>query len=113
MEYFIDAFKNFSDFSGRARRKQYWMFFLIYSIIYVGLVLIDTFLNTVWLTTIFTIILIIPSLSITARRLHDTGRTGWWQLIYFIPAIGIIVMLIFLCQDSHEENAYGISPKFA
>jgi uncharacterized membrane protein YhaH (DUF805 family) len=113
MEYFIDAFKKYADFSGRSSRKEYWMFVLIYLIIYIALAVIDAVLSGFWLTTIFSLILLIPSISITTRRLHDTGRTGWWQLIYFIPLIGLIVMLVFLCQDSHEENEYGISPKFA
>lgn len=113
MEYFIDAFKNYADFSGRSRRKEYWMFVLIYSIIYIALAVIDDVLNTVWLATIFILIVIIPSISITTRRLHDTGRTGWWQLIYLVPLIGLIIMTVFLCQDSHDENEYGISPKFA
>jgi uncharacterized membrane protein YhaH (DUF805 family) len=111
MEYFTDAFRKYADFSGRAHRKQYWMFVLIYSIIYIVLALIDGALNTLWLTSIFSLVIFIPSISIGARRLHDTGRTGWWQLIYLIPLIGIIVMLIFLSQDSHDENKYGISPK--
>ena len=55
--------------------------------------------------------LLIPSISIGARRLHDTGRSGWWQLIYFVPLIGLIVMIVFLVQDSHDDNNYGINPK--
>lgn len=113
MNYFIDAFKKYTDFNSRSRRKEYWMFVLIYSIIIIGLSLIDAFVGTIWLSTIFSLVLIIPSISITTRRLHDTGRSGWWQLIYLIPLIGFIVMLVFLCQNSHEENRYGISPKFA
>lgn len=113
MGYFIDAFKKYADFTGRARRKQYWMFVLTYTVIMIALSFIDALFGTVWLSPLFSLILIIPSLSISARRLHDTGRSGWWQLIYFIPLIGLIVMLVFLCQDSREENAYGVSPKFA
>ena len=113
MEYFTDALKKYADFTGRASRKQYWMFALIYIIIYIALGLVDAFLGSVWLASIFSLILIVPSISITTRRLHDTSRSGWWQLIYLIPLIGLIVMLVFLCQDSHEDNEYGISPKFA
>lgn len=111
MEYFIDAFRKISDFSGRTNRKEYWMFVLIYFIFYVGVVVVDALLNTVLLAAIFTLVMIVPSISITTRRLHDTGRCGWWQLIYFVPLVGLIVMLIFLCQDSEEDNQYGISPK--
>jgi uncharacterized membrane protein YhaH (DUF805 family) len=111
MEYFIDAFRKYADFSGRAHRKQYWMFVLIYSLVYIVLALIDAALGSLWLTSIFSLVIFVPSMSIGARRLHDTGRTGWWQLIYIIPLIGLIVMLVFLSQESHSENEYGLCPK--
>jgi uncharacterized membrane protein YhaH (DUF805 family) len=60
---------------------------------------------------IISLLLLIPSISIGARRLHDTGRTGWWQLIYLVPLIGLIVMIVFLVQDSHDDNEYGPNPK--
>lgn len=111
MDYFIEALKKYADFTGRARRKEYWMFVLFYLILYFACALVDMFLNTFLLAGIFSLVLFIPSISIGTRRLHDTGRSGWWQLIYLIPLIGLIVMLVFLCQDSHEENAYGANPK--
>ena len=58
------------------------------------------------LLTLFSIFIFIPSIAVTTRRLHDTGRTGWWQLIYIVPLIGLIVMLIFLVQASQEDNQY-------
>ncbi len=113
MEHFLDAFKKYADFSGRATRKQYWMFVLFYMIIYIALGVIDVLLQTFVLGLIFSLALFIPSISIAARRLHDTGRTGWWQLIYLVPLIGLIVMIVFLVQDSHDENQYGPNPKQA
>lgn len=113
MEHFINAFTNYANFSGRARRKEYWMFYLIYIVIYIGLSVVDGFLGTIWLTTIFSLVMLVPGLSYAARRLHDTGRSGWWQLIILVPLIGLIVLIVFLAQDSHPENEYGISPKFA
>ncbi len=111
MEYFIDAFRKYADFSGRASRQQYWMFILIFMIIYFVLAVVDALLGMFVLAAIFNLVLLIPSLSIAARRLHDTGRTGWWQLIIFLPLIGIIVLLVFLVQDSHADNDYGPNPK--
>lgn len=111
MDYFVDAFKKFADFSGRATRTQYWMFILIFTVIYFVLALIDIYVGTMVLASIFNLVLLIPSISIAARRLHDTGRTGWWQLIIFLPLIGIIVLLVFLIQDSHRDNEYGANPK--
>ena len=113
MEYFLGAFKKFADFSGRARRKEYWMFILFYIIIYIVLAVIDATLQSMILSSIFTLVLLIPSISIAARRLHDTGRSGWWQLIVLVPFIGFIVLIVFLVQDSHDENAYGPNPKLS
>lgn len=107
MEYFLDAFNKYADFTGRATRKEYWMFILFYIIGYVVLSVIGGILGTIALSLIFSLVLLVPSISIAARRLHDTGRTGWWQLISLIPLIGIIVMIVFLVQDSQEDNEYG------
>ena len=111
MDYFIEGLKKFADFSGRARRKQYWMFGLIYLLLYFAVAAIDYVLGTQLFALIFSLALLIPSISIATRRLHDTGRSGWWQLIVLIPIIGIIVLLIFLVQDSHADNEYGPNPK--
>ena len=111
MNYFIEGLKKFADFSGRATRTQYWMFVLVYMIIYVVLSVIDYQLGTVILAAVFSLALLIPSISIATRRLHDTGRTGWWQLIALIPLLGLIVLIFFLVQDSQDDNEYGPSPK--
>ena len=113
MEYFIDALKKYADFTGRARRKEYWMFILFYLIFYIALTVIDAAIGSYALAALFSLALLLPTISIAARRLHDTGRSGWWQLISLIPILGGIVLLVFLVQDSHEENEYGESPKLA
>jgi len=111
MEYFTDALKKYADFTGRARRKEYWMFVLIYTLIMIGLAILETIIGFGFISTLFSLALLVPSISISARRLHDTGRTGWWQLISLIPLIGIIVLIVFLAQDSHDANTYGPNPK--
>ncbi len=111
MEYFMDAIKRYAEFSGRARRKQYWMFILFYFIFSIVVSIVDSILGTAFLGMIFGLAMLVPSLAIGARRLHDTGRTGWWQLIYLVPLIGLIVMIVFLVQDSHPDNEYGPNPK--
>ncbi|KGJ93032.1 DUF805 domain-containing protein [Colwellia psychrerythraea] len=107
MDYFIGALKKYADFTGRARRKEYWMFILIY-------IIINVVLGILGLEVISALVglgLLIPSISIAARRLHDTGRSGWWQLIVLVPVIGIIVLIVFLAQDGHDTNDYGVNPK--
>ena len=113
MEYFVRALKKYAEFSGRATRTEYWMYALFYIIFYIVASLIDELLDTYFITSILSLALVIPSISVAARRLHDTGRTGWWQLISLIPLIGIIVLIVFLVQDSHEDNEYGPNPKAA
>ena len=107
MEYFLDAFKQYATFTGRATPRQYWMFVLFYVIAIILLTVIDVVVGTMVLSGLFSLAAMIPSLSIAARRLHDTGRSGWWQLVLFVPLIGLIVMLVFLVQDSHDDNQYG------
>ncbi len=120
MNYFLDGIKNYATFSGRATRQQYWMFYLFYIIFYILLSVLDGVIGTYsestgtgLLSTIFSLGLLIPSIAILARRLHDIGRTGWWILLIFIPLIGAIVLLIFTLLDSEKgENKYGESLKY-
>jgi uncharacterized membrane protein YhaH (DUF805 family) len=107
MEYFTGALKKYADFTGRSRRKDYWMFVLIYSVINIVLAVLGLDIISI----VFGLALFIPSISIAARRLHDTGRSGWWQLILFVPIIGFIILIVFLVQDSHDANDYGVNPK--
>ena len=111
MEYFIDALKKYANFTGRAQRKEYWMFILFYFIFYVVLSVIGNVIGTLVLSLIYSFALFIPGLSIAARRLHDTGKSGWWQLIILIPIFGLIVLIVFFVQDSHPDNEYGANPK--
>lgn len=113
MEYFTGAFKKYAEFSGRSTRNDYWMYILFYMIIYVVLAVIDGAIGFYLLTSIFSIVCLVPTISVGARRLHDTSRSGWWQLIGFIPLIGAIVLIVFFAQDSHEDNEYGPNPKAA
>ena len=111
MNYFTDALKRYADFTGRARRKEYWMFILFYVIFYIAAAVVDVVLGTAFITAIFALALFVPSIAIAARRLHDTNRSGWWQLIALIPLIGGIVLLVFLIMDSTEDNLHGPNPK--
>ena len=111
MKEFMEAFQLYATFSGRAQRKQYWMFYLTYVLISIALMIIDGLLSIGILSLIFALAAIIPSFAIGARRLHDTGRSGWLQLLLIIPLIGPIILLVFFCQDSVEDNEYGPNPK--
>lgn len=110
MNYLLEPFKRYADFSGRATRKEYWMFTLFFFVIAIALVSIGQKDNPV-LLGVFYLGSFIPYMALTTRRLHDIGRSGWWQLIGLVPLIGWIVMLVFLVMDSVDENKHGPNPK--
>lgn len=120
MNSFIKVLRESFNFSGRSRRKEYWMFILITFIISILLTITEMALGLEIneeigiLTALFSLILLIPSLSVTVRRLHDTGKSGWWILLSLIPIIGGIIILIFTLLDSQPgSNKYGPNPKQA
>lgn len=111
MEYFVKALKKYAEFNGRDRRKEYWMFVLFYIIFMFTFILIDVFVGTKYLSQLFGLVMFIPLMSAATRRLHDTTRSGWWQLIALIPFVGVFILFYFLAQNSHFANDYGQSPK--
>jgi len=118
MNWYLSAVKKYAVFSGRARRKEYWYFMLFYVIGAVILGFIDGLLGTFdvdsgmgIISSIYVLGMIIPSIAVGVRRLHDTDRKGWWLLLYFVPFIGPIVLIIFFAQQSYlGENKYGPNP---
>ena len=114
MNWYREVLKKYAVFSGRARRTEYWMFCLFNVIITFVLGTIEGFFKGPGvLGGLYSLAMLIPGISVGARRLHDTGRSGWWQLIALIPVIGTIVLIVFLAQDSQPENQYGPNPKSA
>lgn len=113
MEWYLAVLKNYAGFSGRARRKEYWMFLLFNMIIALVLGFIEGLFGSPGiLGSIYSLAVLVPSIAVSMRRLHDTGRSGWWMLIGFVPLIGAAVLLIFFVQDSMQgSNQYGPSPK--
>jgi len=105
--------KKYKEFSGRARRKEYWMFLLFNVIILAVLRVVDGLLDTAGaIRTIYALVIFIPGLAVALRRLHDTGRSGWWLLIGLIPLIGWVVLLLFFVQEGRPgQNQYGVNPK--
>ncbi len=99
------------DFSGRVRRETYWMFALFSFVISIVLAIIDTTTGIGFLGFIYSIAVFLPSVGLAVRRLHDTGKSGWWLLISLLPLIGLIVLIVFMASDSHDENSYGPNPK--
>ncbi|MEQ8435002.1 MAG: DUF805 domain-containing protein [Oceanicaulis sp.] len=116
---FVDAIKsvysNYVNFQGRARRSEYWWFYLFYVLVVIALSIVSAAVNESLgslLTGIFVLGTFIPLLAAGVRRLHDTGRSGWWILIALVPLVGVIVLIIFFVGDSEAgPNKYGPNPK--
>ena len=113
MNWFIDCItKNYANFSGRARRKEYWMFNLFNIIACFVVMLLDSFLelNNI-LILIYVLAILLPSYAVTVRRLHDTGKSGWWLLLMFVPFGNIILLIFCLIDSTPGPNQYGENPK--
>ena len=110
MKWYLEVLKKYAVFNGRARRTEYWMFFLFNLIISIVLGIVGVSV----IGTLYTLAVIIPSMAVSVRRLHDTERSGAWLPIAFVPLIGTIVLLVFMVQDSKPgQNQYGANPKEA
>ena len=120
------VFRNYANFSGRARRSEYWWWFAVQILFYVvAAVLIvsvappgspGTFGRTIAsvglvVVALFTVLAIIPDIAVTTRRLHDIGRSGWWQLIALIPLGGIVLLIFTLMDTQPSPNRWGPPPK--
>ncbi|HEY6951575.1 MAG TPA: DUF805 domain-containing protein, partial [Bacteroidota bacterium] len=116
MEWYLKVVKeNYANFKGRARRKEYWMFFLLNLIVVMALAVVDFVIGSFpVIYMLYLLAVLVPSIAVFVRRMHDVGKSGWWWLIGLIPVIGSIWLLVLLCTDGDAgQNAYGPSPKAA
>ncbi|SFS81705.1 DUF805 domain-containing protein [Lutibacter maritimus] len=119
MNWYLKVLKQYADFNGRARRTEYWMFVLFNMIFAIIAMVLDNVLGIAIgeigygpLYGIYTIAMIIPSLAVGVRRLHDVGKSGWMMLIALIPIIGAIWLFVLMVTDGNSsENQYGLNPK--
>tara|TARA_B100001248_G_scaffold261306_1_gene252061 strand:+ start:347 stop:724 length:378 start_codon:yes stop_codon:yes gene_type:complete len=124
MEWYLKVMRdNYANFSGRARRKEYWMFVLVQTIVMIGLMILDSVLGLDfelqgislgygYLYLIGLIVHFIPSLAVLVRRLHDVGKSGWFYFIFLIPIIGVLWLLVLYCTEGQkQDNKWGPDPK--
>lgn len=128
MKYYVNVLKNYATFSGRARRSEYWFFVLFNLIFSIVAIILDNLLGTTFNITsidgqqipifygyiylIYALFVFLPSLAVLVRRLHDTGKSGWFIFISLIPIVGAIWLLVLTFMDSvYGANKYGPNPK--
>lgn len=119
MKWYLGVLKKYAVFSGRARRKEYWMFFLFNWIFSIAAVLLDNLIGTAnsdtgygVISIIYSLAVLLPSLAVGIRRLHDLGKSGWWIFIALIPLVGAIwLIVLFATAGQPVENQYGPDPK--
>jgi len=125
MKYFIRAITTkYTAFYGRARRKEFWFFVIFSAMIFAAIWAVSLFIEMTFpkgmvdahflagvISKVIFLLLLIPLLATTARRLHDIGRSGWFQILAFVPIIGWLILLVWLCKDSEwTDNRYGLNP---
>ncbi|MEW1696400.1 DUF805 domain-containing protein [Streptomyces sp. NPDC093249] len=114
MNWYLAVFKKYAVFNGRARRQEFWMFELFNVIASIVLGIIGSATDITVLGLIYALAVIVPTLAVTVRRLHDTNRSGWWVLIGLVPVVGFVVLVVFACiEGDQHENEHGPNPKLA
>lgn len=118
MNWYLTVLKKYVDFSGRARRKEYWFFILFHFLIIIALSIIENILGLAAegagygiITGLYMLAVLLPSIAVVVRRLHDTDRSGFWFFIVFIPLIGGLILLIFMIlPGTSGDNRFGPDP---
>ncbi len=119
MNWYIGTFRKAFDFGGRARRKEYWVNYLITILVFAVLIVTERMLGMPTIgelygpfSVCYALVALIPLLAVSFRRIHDTGRSAWWFLIGIIPVLGSIAVLVLLALDGEPgTNKYGRNPK--
>jgi uncharacterized membrane protein YhaH (DUF805 family) len=115
MNSYMAALRRYAEFSGRSRRSEFWIFALVNFLVSLALGLIEAVVGLPpSLSVIYALFVLIPWIAVTVRRLHDTDRSGWWILVWFVPVIGFFVMLLFMILEGTKgPNRFGPDPKAA
>ena len=118
MHWYLKVLEQYADFNGRARRKEYWMFTLFHIIFAIIAAILDSLISlpigdsiNSLITGLYLVAILIPSLAVSVRRLHDIGISGWMILVALIPIAGIGLLVLFVLDSDPGENQYGANPK--
>jgi uncharacterized membrane protein YhaH (DUF805 family) len=112
MNWYIEAWKRYAQFSGRSSREAFWMFFLVNGLLTLLFVALEISLQMTWkIEAIYSLLIFLPMLSLTVRRLHDSNRSAWWLLVVLLPVIGMVVLLVLLAMPSESPiNSIDYQP---
>jgi len=115
--YYKKCLSNYVNFEGRARRKEFWMFVLANVVVSIVLSMLGGIISS-WISNILSMIysfaILLPSIAVGVRRLHDLGKSGWLYLLILIPIVGAIILIYWSAQPGQTgENEYGLDPKQA
>jgi uncharacterized membrane protein YhaH (DUF805 family) len=113
MNYYTDALTaKYADFSGRARRTEYCTFVVLHIVALFVLFILDIVIGTLYIFWgLYFVATIVPTVALAVRRLHDTGRSGWWYLLNFVPLASLVVLVFLLMDSQPGPNQYGSNPK--
>lgn len=113
MRWYLKALRQYADFNGRAQRAEFWMFTLISTVISLVLAVLDHLLGLGGrLPSLYGLLVLLPSLAVTARRLHDIGRSGWWMFLGLVPVVGWVITIVWYATDgTPQPNIWGANPK--
>ena len=114
VDWFKKCLKNYVNFSGRARRKEYWYFMLIQIVLVIVAMILDVIMFGTPIGLFYVVVvlgLLLPSLAVTIRRLHDTNRSGWWFFISLVPLVGIVLIVSLVSDTKPETNKWGTPAK--
>lgn len=111
MDWYIKVLKEYVNFAGRARRKEYWMFTLINVIVSIVLGVVAGMIKLPILATIYSLAVLLPSIGVAVRRLHDTNRSGWFLLLALVPLVNLYLIYLLVIDSDPSTNPYGPNPK--
>lgn len=114
MEWYVQAWKKWNDFGGRARRTEFWMFIVANAVVNVGLYMLDLIFGSFgFIGWLYSLVVLVPAIAVSVRRLHDTGREGLWVIGMFVPLLNLVVLYFMALDGEPGANRFGANPKGA
>lgn len=111
MNWYLKVLKEYVNFSGRAHRTEFWMYVLFNFLASIAFSIVVSLIQLPQIAVLYSLATLLPTLAVAARRLHDTNRSGWWQLLHFVPFGSLYVLYLLILDSDAGNNNYGANPK--